>query len=85
MNSVGITHWILSCILFIVLAILEYALLIAYKKYKKAGKIAGNIGMPKLRSGDEESIEKLSKKMDRSMILILPPAFCVFGLLFWVN
>ena len=84
-NAVGITHWILSCILFIVLAILEYALLIAYKKYKKAGKIAGNNRMSKLRSGDDESIEKLSKQMDRSMILILPPVFCVFGLLFWVN
>ena len=83
-NLVGITHWILSCILFIVLAILEYALLIAYKKYKKVPKTTGNARMSKLRSGDE-SIEKLAKQMDISMIVIFPSVFCAFGLLFWVT
>ena len=38
-TATAINLWILSCILFIILPILEYAVLLGYKKYKKPAKV----------------------------------------------
>ena len=69
------------CILFVILAILEYALLIAYKKYKKRPKVEE---ISRLKPHDEV-IENLSKRIDRLMIVIFPPVFAVFSLTYWTN
>ena len=74
-NANAIIQWILSCLLFIILAILEYALILCYRKYKK------------LTSTDkmehEQRIEKLSKLLDKLMLLIFPLAFFIFSAVFW--
>ena len=80
-NARAITHWILLCILFVILAILEYALLIAYKKYKKRPKVEE---ISRLKPHDEV-IENLSKRINRLMIVIFPPVFAVFSLTYWTN
>ena len=81
-NSTKITYWILFCIMCIILAILEYAFLIAYKKFRKKTKVKGMSGqMP----SDDQEKENMSELVDIFMILMFPPAFAIFSLIFWAN
>ena len=74
-NANAIIQWILSCLLFIILAILEYALILCYKKYKKSTSSD--------RMDHEQRIEKLLKLLDQFMLLIFPLAFLIFSAVFW--
>ena len=80
-NANAINQWILSCLLFIILATLEYTLLLGYKKYKEEDGIENDTTGYK---HEEINIRKISKKLDRWMLAIFPPTFTVFTVLFWL-
>ena len=79
-TATGINLWILSCILFIILPILEYALLLWYKKYKKPAKVHSR---GSAIASENDQIETFSKQLDKWMLVIFPPTFVLFTTLFW--
>ena len=82
-NANAITHWILSCLLFIILAILEYTLLLGYNKYQKPRKVK-----VETKHGPEDNaikMKKMSKALDKWMLVIVPPTFIIFATLFWMR
>ena len=81
-NADAINQWILCCLLFIILAILEYTLLLGYKKYKKEDGNENDV--TGYTRQEEINIRKISKKLDRWMLSIFPPTFTVFTILFWL-
>ena len=81
-NANAITQWILSCLLFIILAILEYTLLLGYKKYSEPEDEENNMTGP---NHEVIGIGRLSKRMDKWMLVIFPPSFIVFALVFWLG
>ena len=80
-NSTAIIQWILLCLFFIAIPILEYALILSYKKYKKPSSVHGkNIeGQSK-----EWKTEEMFNRWDKGMTVILPSTFMVFTLVFWL-
>ena len=66
-NVTAIIQWMLSSLVFIIIAILEYALILGHKKY-------WNLSTPE----DQQKLEKMSKTVDKWMLLISPPIFAVF-------
>ena len=82
-NANAITQWILSCLLFIILAILEYTLLLGYNKYQKPSKVTAET-----KNGTKDTevkFKKMSKALDKWMLVIVPPTFIIFTTLFWVR
>ena len=79
-NAKVIDQWILFCLLFIILAILEYTVLLGYKKYKDEDEN----DMTGQRGKEEINIRKISKQLDKWMLAIFPPTFTVLTILFWL-
>ena len=81
-NATSIINWVLSCIIFVTLPLLEYAFILGYKKYKKPGRI-------KEKESDcdthDQRVENLLKRIDRFMLVVFPPTFTVFAVLFWIQ
>ena len=66
---------------FIIIAILEYALILGYKKYKRSGIASSkNNGV-----SAKEKLEEMSRKLDKFMLVILPPTFFFFAAAFWAR
>ena len=97
-NATAIAQWILFCLLFIILAILEYAFLLGIKKYKKPGAVreASDLRYKDYRKNKKQSrmsvksavkattkIEMLSENLDKWMLGTFPPAFISFAIIFW--
>ena len=82
-NANAITQWILSCLLFIILAILEYTILLGYKKYSEPEDEVNN--MTDGANHEDVRIRRLSKRMDKWMLVIFPPTFIVFASVFWLS
>ena len=78
----GITQWILACLLFIILAMLEYTFLLGYKKYRNPPKVQQKV--KNSSTGDTIDIKKMSKAWDRQMLVIFPPTFTIFAIIFWM-
>ena len=81
-NSFAIVDWILSCIIYITLPLLEYAILLGYKKYKTPAHVSEK------NSKSERyalKVQKLSKQVDKLMLIIFPPTFIIFAALFWIE
>ena len=77
-NANIIIQWILSCSLFIILATLEYSPILCYKKYKRPSLTE--------KMKQEQRIEKLSKLLDKLMLLIFPLGFFIFSaVLVWFS
>ena len=74
-------QWVLWCLCFIILAILEYALILGYKKYRRSWIVSDGIKgvSPKQR------LEEMSRKLDKSMLVILPPTYVFFAAAFWAR
>ena len=79
-NATAIIQWILSCSLFIIMAILEYAVILCYKKYKKPTIDQEMYGALFTSSG---KVEEMSKRLDKIMICIFPLAFVAYSAIFW--
>ena len=81
-NANAITQWILFCLLFIILAILEYTILLGYNKYQKPS----NVTVEKKHNPKDNDIKikKMSKALDKWMLVIVPPTFIIFASLFWM-
>ena len=78
-NATAIIQWILSCSLFIIIAILEYAAILSYKKYKKP-----TIGQEMCASFTSSGkVEEMSKRLDKVMVGIFPLAFVAYSAVFW--
>ena len=77
-NATAIIQWIILCLLFIIMAILEYALILGYKKCKKTTKIDVDGSQC-----HEANVEKMSRKLDKLMAIACPSFFFIFTTVFW--
>ena len=76
--------WIWSCLVFIILAVLEYSTLLYYSKVKSIkGAIEGKKDMKAISKADFE--EKKFTNMDMLMLAIFPSVFIIFSLIFWLS
>ena len=80
-NATAIIQWILSCSLFIIMAILEYAVILCYKKYKKPTIDVDQEMYASFTSSCK--VEEMSKRLDKVMICIFPLAFVAYSAGFW--
>ena len=80
-NATAIIQWILSCSLFIIMAILEYAVILCYKKYKKPTISDDQEMYASFTSSGK--VEEMSKRLDKFMICIFPLAFVAYSAVFW--
>ena len=80
-NAEAMIHWIFSCIGFVVIAILEYALIIFSNNYKAPKKVCGTAN----RVLADKNNMKLLKHLDLLMIFISPIVFSIFTLMFWTT
>ena len=80
-NSTAIIQWIMLCLFFIAIPILEYALILSYKKYKTPSSVhEKNIASP----SKERKTEEMFKRWDKIMTVILPSTFTIFAVVFWM-
>ena len=82
-NTTAIVKWMLSCLLFIVLALLEYAAILLLRKYHSNSH-------PKNKTESKEKsqskpIQDVSKTVDKIMLIFSPPVFCLFSIIFWTT
>ena len=80
-NSTAIIQWILLCLFFIAIPILEYALILSYKKYKKPSSVNGK-NMDSQSKG--RKTDKMFKRWDKGMTVILPSTFTLLSVVFWM-
>ena len=78
----AIIQWILACIGFIIMAILEYAWILSHQKCLKSVKIS-----QKRSAGKdlEAKFEEMSRRLDKMMLFIFPPLFFTCTIAFWVS
>ena len=82
----AIIQWILSCSVFIILAILEYGLILYYKKYNRTTNIeTHSIKHHTQTSPIKQPMNSKNeyKTLDMCMIAIFPGSFSVFTTIFW--
>ena len=77
-DATAIIRWIMWCLLFIIMAILEYAAILGYKKCKKTAKI----NVDDCQSHDEK-VKKISRNLDKLMAIVCPSSFIIFTAVFW--
>ena len=78
----AIMEWVLACLAFIIMAILEYILILAYKKFK-GNKTIDTQSFAWMEKKNVKKDMELSKCLDFMMILIFPPVFFLFSCIFW--
>ena len=79
--TTAIIQWTISCSMFINVAILEYAMILGYKKYKISSRVGPR---KKTSSAKEHKEESLFKRWDRRMAITLPVTFGLFSVAFWM-
>ena len=88
-SSTAIIQWILACLFFIAMAILEYSLMLGYKKYRKYKKTDKESQMKKGKKRAQNMIWKNtrdpSKWLDKFMLIIFPVSFFLFSFIFWTS
>ena len=78
-------QWILYCLIFIIGAIVEYALILYFKKNRKLPTLDAEM---KISSQSGKNVDKLHlkerfRRLDRWMMLLFPMAFSIFSIIFW--
>ena len=78
-------YWILYCLIFIIGAIVEYALILYFKKNRKLPTLDAEM---KISSQSGKNVDKLHlkerfRRLDRWMMLLFPMAFSIFSIIFW--
>ena len=82
-NANTMIQWILACLLFIIMAMLEYTFLLGYNKYRNPQEVQQK---RKTSSTDDAIyIKKMSNALDKWMLVIFPPTFTIFALVFWMR
>ena len=79
-NSTAIIQWILSCLVFIGIAILEYALILGVKKDKNPSEVDAE---EKFGRTNKNRSDAMFNRLDKIMIVILPSTFLAFTAIFW--
>ena len=79
----AIIQWILSCSVFIILAILEYALILCYRKYNRTTDINIEADYHSSPIKQPMNYKNEYKTLDMCMIAIFPGSFSVFTTIFW--
>ena len=80
-HPTAIVYWILSCLIFTLFAIVEYAMILRYIKYRiTPSDIATNITGPR----KENDKENLFKRWDNMMFLVMPLIFAILSVAFWI-
>ena len=78
----AIIQWILACIGFIIMAILEYAWILSHQRCLKS---VNNSQKRNPGNDLEARFEEMSRRLDKMMLLIFPPLFFTFAIAFWVS
>ena len=81
-DTTALVKWIWACLAFIVMAVLEYSLILAWKKFKTESSVSNQRGHEKGARKDQ-SKRDTAKVLDTFMILTFPPTFFAFAILFW--
>ena len=76
----AIILWISSCSVFIIMAILEYALILCFKKYKEPSNLEIEAAY---KSTKEIKNKNPHRCVDMWMMVIVPPVFLTFAIIFW--
>ena len=88
-SSTAIIQWILACLFFIAMAILEYSLMLGYKKYRKYKKTDKESQMKKGKKRAQNMVwrntKDPSKWLDKLMLIIFPLSFFLFSFIFWTS
>ena len=79
-NSTAIIQWTLSCLGFIGIAILEYALILGVKKDKNPSEVDVE---EKIGLANKNRSDAMFNRLDKIMIVILPSTFLAFAAIFW--
>ena len=89
-NTSALIVWIMSCLAFIIVAIAEYAWILSHRKYLNLAKIiveSSNqdscIKPNELKPQPDEHKSDMPKRLDKFMVLINPPIFVVFSIVYW--
>ena len=82
----AIINWILSCLIFIIGAIVEYALILYFKKNRKLLTLDAEMKISANQT--DKNVDKLHlkerfRRLDRWMMLLFPMAFSIFSIIFW--
>ena len=75
-SATALVKWIWSCLVFIIMAVVEYSWILASKRYKKEQV---NQKSNKKSTNEEQKYQNL----DRLMIIVFPPVFLTFSAIFW--
>ena len=70
-------QYVTASIFFVIVAILEYALILSFSKSLKPIRVADQ------ETGEPIKQRDLAKLIDRLMLFISPPIFIAFSVLFW--
>ena len=81
-SSTAIVQGILACLLFIALAILEYSLILAHKKYSSL-KVDGGKRTCEGTISQKSQTQEIAKRLDKLMLILFPPSFFMFSVVFW--
>ena len=82
-NTSALIVWIMSCLAFIIVAIAEYAWILSHRKYLNLAKIIAESSNDELKPQPEEPKSDMPKRLDKLMVLINPPIFVVFSIVYW--
>ena len=90
-NTSALMQWIMACLLFIIMAILEYSWILSHNKYfnlsNKSSSRARRSKSTKVNPSKQDEAEKKSReiyrRLDRMMLVLFPPTFLIFALIFW--
>ena len=79
-EATAIVLWMIFCMVFILVALLEYAFILLYKRSFSKHKISHE--KPEKKAAKENSKE-LSKMLDQTMLISCPIMFMFFCVVFW--
>ena len=69
--------WILTCLIFITIPVIEYSWILLRTKFKK------DAVNPKKQEQQLKSEDDRHKKLDKLMLIVSPLAFITFSIIFW--
>ena len=72
--------WIVICICFQAVAILEYAWVIAVNL---TGQNESKVGSATINA-PTKIVKRMTQKMDRYMVVVFPISFLIFALFYWI-
>ena len=76
--------WIMSCITFNIVPLIEYACILSHDKYLEKSKDDTSIVQTN-RANKSTGKQEMFKRLDKFMAIISPPVFIIFAFIFWAS